>query len=560
MRKRSVYPVAGEEQSSQRLLMFMVTRLGVATLLLGGALLIALDRDTGFDSFTPRFLLGLIAAIYALTVVFAAWLLKGRRRHLVAPTQIVWDLLMATALVYVTGGPSSGFTFLFGVAVLMAAMVLGPFPARLTGIVALSLYVALGLSLSAEWIPPPPDQAREAYALDTPTLARTLLVNAFGLMLVTLLASTLAGRLRAARGRIQAAEASAAQLARLNEDILRSLASGLITTDLHGRVRTANPWGSEMLRGKETELVGKPLAGFLPAALEPSQMAARAEGVATRLDGSRFPVGYSTNPLVNWEGDEIGAVIVFQDLTEISQLREAARRAERLAILGRLSAGLAHEIRNPLNSISGSVELVGESPGLDEQERRLLKVILSETDRLEELVNTMLQVGRPVSPQPALLDLRDMVAEVVEMARRGPAAAADIEIRADLPEEPVMGWVDGGQTRQVLWNLIKNAVQASPHKTTVQVAVHTARDGAAVLEVRDQGIGFEENQKDVLFDMFYSERTQGAGIGLALVRQIVDAHGGSVDVQSAPRAGATFRVTFPAPDPEDKVRSTDLVP
>jgi two-component system sensor histidine kinase PilS (NtrC family) len=406
--------------------------------------------------------------------------------------------------------------------------------------------VALGVGLARGWISPPYDQLAEAYSLSSTELYSAGLFNILGLLLVTMLASGLATRLQEAGGRLKRAEAGAMQLARLNDDIVRSLSSGLLTTDLQGRIRTVNPIAAQLFDVEESDLVGKPVETLLPTTMPEDKRIFQAEGKAARPDGSRFPVGYSITPLINEDGSDVGQVMVFQDLTELSVLRDTAKRAERLAILGRLSAGLAHEIRNPLNSISGSVELVRESSRLDDQERRLLNVVLAETDRLNELVTTMLQVGRPVSPRHTESDLRGITDEVVEMARQGPATAAGVTIETRIPEQPVTAWVDAGQVKQVLWNLVKNALQASPHGTSITVSVAANEKGGVTLEVSDQGVGLEPGPRERLFDMFYSERTHGAGIGLALVRQIVDAHGGSIDVKSSPDSGATFRVTFPA--------------
>lgn len=525
--------------------MFMGTRLGVATLLLGSALWMVRSQQVGFEAFTPRFLIGLIVTIYATTLGFALWLLRTERKDHVAFGQIVWDLALTTALVYVTGGAGSGFTFLYGVTVLMAAMVVGPTPARITGAAALCLYVALGAGLAYGWISPPPDQTTEAYRLSSTELYSAVLFNILGLLLVTMLASGLATRLLVAGGRLRRAEAGAMQLVRLNDDIVRSLSSGLITTDRQGNIRTINSIGAEMLAVQETEVLEKPIASLVPGAIPEDGRVFQAEGVASRADGTTFPIGYSVTPLLNSQGTDEGRVMVFQDLSEISLLRDKAKRSERLAILGRLSAGLAHEIRNPLNSISGSVELVLDSPNLDEQERRLLSVVLSETDRLNELVTNMLQVGRPVIPQPSEVDLRGVVDEVVEMARRGPAKTAGARIEFAAPDHPVLAWVDRGQIKQVLWNLIKNALQASPDGSTVRLGVGPGNYGGTTVEVSDQGIGLKPSDKDRLYDMFYSDRNHGAGIGLALVRQIVDGHGGSIEVDSASDRGTVFRVYFP---------------
>lgn len=522
------------------------TRLGVATALLGGALTIALDHEQGIDSFTPRFLIGLIITMYGTTLAFVIWQLRSERKAVAIQGQIMLDLLLATCLVYVTGGASSGFTFLYGVTVMMAALVAGPFASWGAGVLALALYTALCVSFAMRWLAPPLDQSPESYFLPSVDLARTGLVNVLGLLLVTMLAGKLAGRLRVTGGRLKIAEANAAYLAKLNEDIVRSLASGLLTTDPHGNIQTINPTGLAIFRVQDPgSVIGRPIINLFPFYRPETTTISRAEGIAPRMDGSELLLGYSVNPLTSADGENLGSVVVFQDLTELALLRDAAKRAERLAILGSLSAGLAHEIRNPLSSISGCIEMVRDSKNLGEQEGRLLSIVLNETERLNELVTTMLSLGKPVSLRRDSQDLNLLVSEVVEMVGRRPFESVSIKVEAIVPEEPVIAWVDSDQIRQVLWNLIKNATQASPQGATVRVMAKQRDSDHALLEVSDEGMGIEPGQRERIFDLYYSDRTHGAGIGLALVRQIIDAHGGSIDVESSPKRGATFTVTLP---------------
>jgi two-component system sensor histidine kinase PilS (NtrC family) len=548
-----------ERRAVTRLQLFMGTRLGVATLLLGGTLLIALEDQRGFESFTPQFLVSLIAAIFGASLIFAVWLLGSAHRERVALAQVGTDLVITTGLVYVTGGASSGFTFLYGVAVLMAAMVVGPFSARVTGGAAITLYSLLSVSLALGWLPPPGDQSPESYVLSPTALAYAGLLNVLGLLLVTVLAGNLSARLLTAGGQLRLAAASAATLARLNDDIVHSLSSGLLTTDLEGRIQTINPAGVEMFGIDPEQLANVPVSRLMDIDVRPTLglpldrehgNVTRAEGMARRPDGSNFPIGYSMNRLVHVDGQAIGALVLFQDLSEITRLREVAARQERLAVLGRLAAGLAHEIRNPLGSISGSVQIVRESPDLDPEDRNLLGIILTEVERLDDLVTTMLQVGKPREPVKRHEDLRRTVEAVVEMAQRGAAAAKRVAIDRAVPDTPVIADIDEDLVRQVLWNLVKNALQASPPDTRVRVSTEVDSAGHPVLRVADEGEGLDPSQKEKVYNMFYSERTHGAGIGLALVRQIVDAHGATIQIQSEQNQGATFIVTFPPPAPE----------
>lgn len=537
----------------QRLIWLLAARLAIATLLLGATLWVQWDASLGLGSFTVRMLLALIGMTYGASMIAGFWLRWGKSSQTVALTQLGWDLLLTSGLVYLTGGVASAFTFLYGVTVLMTAIVTGPRFARACGGIAVVLYLTVSIGLVMGWLPAPPDQRAELIRRSVSDFTYAALVNVLGLLLVTLLADNLASRLRSTGGQLRLATASARQLARLNEDILRSLSSGLVTTDLEGRVQTANPAAADILHHEPRALVGRPIDTLLPVdPCEPFPRTGgpdgvvRSEGTAQRVDGTHFPVGYSLSRLVNSEGAAIGYLFVFQDLTEVVQLRDAAERAERLATLGRLAAGLAHEIRNPLGSISGSVELIRESSHIDEEERRLLGIVASEADRLNELVTTMLRVGRPVELQRMRQDLGQLAQEVVEMARRGQTSSGP-PIELSLPAEPVEAWIDPGHVRQVLWNLLKNALQASPRNATVEVSV-LVTDGGSVIQVRDHGAGVDEPQQERIFDMFYSGRTHGVGLGLALVKQIVDAHDGEVSVRNANDGGAIFEAHFPPAD------------
>jgi len=536
--------VASEERELRRRLSWLMGgRLVVATLLLGGTMLLALGEERGASAFTPRFLLALILATYWASLCFALWLRRARRLAHVAAVQIAWDLGLATGLVYVAGGAASGFTFLYGATVLSAALVVGQRSAHLATVAALCLYLSVGLGLAHGVLPFPADQPAARYLLKPADVTFTMVANVLGLLLVAFLASNLAGRLHQAGGRLREAAAHAASLARLNEDIIRSLASGLLTTDTSQVVRTVNPAGLEIFRTHEHQMLGRPLTSFFREDAADEEGSLRSECIGKRPDGTSFPVGFSRTQLVNGHGDAIGELFLFQDLTELKELKRTAERAERLAALGRLAAALAHEIRNPLGSISGSVQLVREAEGLDAEDKRLLGIVLREVDRLNGLVNTMLQVGRPPSATRMRTDLVTLTNEVTEVARRGPKnLETRIEVRHDQRE--VFAWIDGDQIRQVIWNLLSNALVHAPAGSLVRIEI-SSRDSLVYWSVEDQGPGVPEEARGHLFDMFYSKRPHGVGLGLALVDQIVRAHGGEVSVVSPPGQGAKFQVRLP---------------
>ena len=513
-----------------------------------------------YGRFTPTFLLILISAIYGSSILFGVWLLLGRRQDLVAAAITTLDVLLITSLVYLTGGAGSIFSFLYGALILTAALTLGTNAAYFTAAASLACYALQGLALNVGWLPPPPDQPLSQYMLSSRDFQLALVSNMVGIAAVAVLASNLARRAQVAGAQLIEAQQSTARLVRLNDDIVRSIASGLITADDDGRILGVNRAAQEILRDRAGTLLGAPLSNVLPNyATEPlREPPRRADATGRRADGSEFPMGYTLSALLDTNGNPSGLLLAFQDLTEIRTLRDRAEAAQRLAVLGQLATGLAHEIRNPLSSISGSVEMVREGNALGPEDRRLLGIVISEVERLNSLVTSMLQVGRPSQIETESLDLRAIASEVVAVARGQATASNGLQIDEVGPEEPIIVTVDPDRMRQVVWNLVKNAVQASPHRGKVEV--RTGRDQArrAFLEVADEGPGIGDAHRERLFDMFYSGRTHGVGLGLAVVKQIVDQHQGHIEIIDRNVAGTRFRVTLPREEesviPSSRVR------
>ncbi|MEO7096624.1 MAG: ATP-binding protein, partial [Polyangiales bacterium] len=226
------------------------------------------------------------------------------------------------------------------------------------------------------------------------------------------------------------------------------------------------------------------------------------------------------------------------------EVTERAERAERLAALGRIAAALAHEIRNPLGSIIGSIDIIREAPGLGEDERRLCHIIRHETDRLNDLVSDMMNLARPRPPSFATVDVARIAEDVVRIARQSGRGEHDVAVRYDGPEHVTVR-ADAAQVRQIIWNLLRNAVQASGADAEVCVKIEPRGKDVSVAVV-DRGLGIPEGARGRIFDAFVTTRAQGVGIGLAVVKQIVDAHEAKIEVEDTAGGGTTFRVTLNA--------------
>ena len=226
---------------------------------------------------------------------------------------------------------------------------------------------------------------------------------------------------------------------------------------------------------------------------------------------------------------------------ELIAATQRADQAERMAALGRLAAGLAHEIRNPLGSIAGSVQLLRSGKGLDEEDRQLCEIIQRETNRLNDLVTDMVDLSKQRKPDLRLVDAAMVAREVVALAGKSGRSLSDVAVAFFSDGKPALVRADNAQLRQLVWNLVRNAVQASGAGAEVRVSVAVGAEGVE-LSVVDQGVGIDEAQMPRLFDAFFTTRSQGSGVGLAVVKRIADEHGFLIHVKSEAGQGATFRV------------------
>jgi two-component system sensor histidine kinase PilS (NtrC family) len=336
--------------------------------------------------------------------------------------------------------------------------------------------------------------------------------------------------------------------------IVKSISSGIVTVDEQGRITYLNRAGTEITGLTEQQAVGQRLQEVIPAltdALDRSTWTGkqRNEAVLRGPDGRERVLGWAAARLAE---SVDGNVIVFQDLTEFRRMEEAMRRADRLAVVGGLAAGLAHEVRNPLAAMCGSIELLSLSPALGDNERRLMHVVRSEGERLEALVKDFLAFAKPASPHLAAVDAVPLVRETVEVFRRE-ATLKGISLALDV-DASVWLSVDANQIKSVLWNLLGNARDATD--AGGRIAVRLKRQiGQALLEIEDSGQGISAEDLPRIFDPFFTTKSGGTGLGLAIVHRVVEAHGGRIAVRSEPGRGSIFSVTLPLAAQQEPVRA-----
>ena len=526
-RGESLVPAARAELR-QRLVWLTVFRTGATTLMLG-AFSIALFNRPGHElSLSDAMSFGVIGLVYVSTLVYGVVLRRRAVHRLAGVAQVAGDVIIATALVVVTGGVESPFTFTYSLAVVGAAVVVHRTGAAITsGICAASYTALLVLGESGALGIPALSMGRATYLLAS---------NYVALLLIAVLSGYLSGQLRSQQGQIKAREADLKRLSTLHGQILSSVPSGLITCDAEGRVTFVNPSAANILSLAPESALPVHLESLIPGALHGGGSSSRKEVVVTTAAGVRT-LGMSVTEL---EGSTGAHLIVFQDLTELRRIEEGLKRADRLAALGALAAQLAHEIRNPLASMRGAAQLIAQDASEDPTSARLTNILVRESDRLSKLVEEFLRFARPPAPAKRVLDLSALVNETVEMLRSDPLSKG---VTLETQLVPIHAAVDADQIRQVLINLVRNAMQAVEGAGTVKVSLGQAEEGPAIT-VWDSKGGIPTANLPRLFEPFFTTRQGGTGLGLATAHSIIRAHGGDIWVESSPATGTQFVVAL----------------
>ncbi len=520
-------------------------RLVAVSALLVGALLV----QSVTDELLPIAPLVRIAGLtYGLSLLWIVlwWLRCPPRTH--GALQLAGDIAIIGTLIYLTGGLWSPFPFLLLITVGIAAMMLGLRGALTTAGGAFVTYATMAELMAFDILHPPAFLGPYPH-FGHPALAFQLFVTGTGFALVALLTSYLAGSLRQAEARLLGQQESTARFIALSADVLRSVDSGVLATDVAGRVVLFNP-AAERILARHGNLEGAPIGDLLELDEVGWEglLGGRDRGYPIRVEGTlkgtQKPLGYTVTPLHGATGTPLGLVVHFRDLTEV---REAARRErlrERMATVGEMAAAIAHEIRNPLASISGSAQVLAKVPTLGQTDRKLLRIIVEESHRLSGIIENFLGFARPpeISREPC--SIARTLEETLTLFANSSELTARHAIETAIEPHPGLVLADVNQLRQAFFNLARNAVQAMPEGGTMRVEARPDGD-SYLIRWGDDGVGMESTQLQEIFQPFKTFRRGGTGLGLSVVFTIVNEHGGDIRVESTPGAGSVFTLRLP---------------
>ena len=523
-----------------------VARLLAAGLLLGIGALLRLWGSL-LHPFLP-FALCLAGAGTASAIFLLLRPAAGNLRRF-AWLQLILDSLVVTAIVAFTGGPRSIFTFLYVLVVTAACVVLAR-PGGLA-IAALSslLYTALVLSRTALSLLVEPT---ETTALEV----MTIFLNTAAFLVVGVLAGSLGERYHVMHRALADQSKDLSDLQAFKDLMFESLGSGLVGMDLERRITALNRAAEEITSYQAAEAVGRPWESVFGDGIPPDEidLAARVEGWQVRRyemrlrrkDGREVPLGISFWPLRSGRGELAGIIGVFQDLSSIKQMEERMRQADRLATIGRLAANIAHEIRNPLASMSGAIEVLTRELPRGGPHDRLIEIVLHESDRLNKIVKEFLEYARPAPLHPLPMNVGEVLDEVLLLLEHR-ALPPDLKIAREY-DGTATARVDPQQFRQAIWNLCINALEAMPAGGELRIGagiVTQRKTRKLEVWVADTGTGIDPESLLHIFEPFFSTKPAGSGIGLALVHRVIQDHGGDIEVRSEPGVGTTFTLRLP---------------
>lgn len=534
----------------------MGLRMALVTLMLGLSLAFQVAKGGRIDTFYS-----LIIATYLLTIPSVLLL-----RVLTAPvalTVFFWvqvgiDFILETVLVARTGGVESPFAVLYVMTVAVASLV----PRRRVGLLAACFGIILfglltniqlyGLAEGWGWMPPS--------RLALPETFQTFGVYALALLVVGILGGALADQLQQADQSLREKELGLSRLQVFHENIVRSISSGVFTADATGCITSFNPAAEEATGYTVAQVAGRPWREIFN--WHPDQESdellgdalsttTRFEVECTRADGNRLILGLTLSPL-HGQGTQTGLVGVFKDLTQIRDLEEEMRRKDWLASLGEMSAGMAHEIRNPLGALAGAMQMLRRDATGDETNGRLMDIAIREATRLDNIITEFLQYARPPALNLAEHDLNKVLAETLDLVQHEARTRSHIKIVTTLAAEALAAQVDQNQLRQVFWNMATNAFEAMPEGGQLTIStscrhIDVAGRKSDVIEIafQDTGEGIPKQNLDKIFLPFFTTKKEGSGLGLAAVHRIVDLHGGWIKVDSRAGHGSRFVVCMP---------------
>jgi len=549
-----------DEKTVLRLRYLMLLRVAFVTFLLGIATFLEIKGEDLLPEISLLSLYLVIITSYILSLFYFFLLNLTKNIKITLYIQAICDVLMITGLVYATGGISSVYAVFYTLVIIYSVL----FLERRGGlIIASACSICYGLLLDLEYY----KILTPLYAIvsqDNPFTAgyvfSRIIIYILSFYLIAFLAIFVVEQEKKTRTLLQEKETAFDQLDLLHRSIIESVDTGILTINLRGQIKSFNRAAEEITGYSFAEAEDKNIVDLFPEYGDllknihtggyPDSQQGRVEMYIESHEKKPLTLGCSVSFLNDGTEKRIGDILVFQDLTAIKKMELILEKNRRLAFIGEMAAGLAHEMRNPLASISGSIQVLHKSLPLNEPDERLMQIILRGKDQLESFMRDFLLLSRPTLGMPEMIKITDVIEDILESMRYLPDWRDDIQVIKSLQDHLPFIRANKTEIRQLIWNVLMNAIQSMPNGG--RVTIETGKDTPDIsagqfleIKISDNGQGIMENDLGKIFEPFYTTREKGTGLGLAIVNRIVEGHAGKIKVDSRSGEGTTFTIWLP---------------
>lgn len=543
-----------DERTWQRLKLLIIIRLIVISIFLAVAFFLGMMKNVlPVSSTVINLIYAVILVMYVLSLFYTLLLRKEKYFRLNIYTQLIADIVLVSLLVYLTGSIGSNYSLLYTLVIIYSSIFLGRKGAL---IIASVSSVVFGLVLELEYfniISTIYSTGRD-YSVEASDVFLRVAVHLLSFYIVAFLASFVVEQEKKTRSLLEERESAFDQLDVLFSSIIESVDTGILTTTMQGRIKTFNR-AAESITGFDLASVeNRQIRDIFPefsAYFDADSLDLIKSRREIRVElgaGAQVHLGCSFSPLRDRHGKQIGHILIFQDLTEIKRMEENLEKSKRLALIGEMAAGFAHEMRNPLASITGSIQLLGQTARMEDTDKRLMQIIMRGKDQLDNFVRDFLLLARPVPQIREPVSLPEVAEEVIENIRLSNEWTEGIKIIRTFSGQS-KALANKEQIRQIIQNLMLNAVQASDRSGNIFLEIKALNldDGKnyTLIRVTDEGCGIDEKDLKNVFEPFFTKKEKGTGLGLAIVSRIVDGYGGKIKIESWIEKGTSVRVWLP---------------
>ncbi len=545
----------------------MLGRIIILTLLLTITFLFQLSEKKYFFIPMTNTFYYFIGLLYLVTIVYSIFLRRIKDLYRFAFSQIVIDQLFITALIYFTGGKESFFPIVYIFSIIASSTIFYKRGALLSASLSSLLYGLLLLLQLYHWINP----LGQPSIYDASQIFYSLIIYMATFYIVAFLSSAISEELKKKKRELVQKQVDYNRLETFNRNIIQSLDSGLLTIDLYGNINFLNRTAEKILNRNGESLKDTSIYHLFPKINEMVEQVKRKvsesspdyqryESLLTNHDGRTIYLGFSISPLTNPEGSLIGHTLIFQDITKFKEMEEQMKRGDKMAAVGLLAAGMAHEIRNPLASLSGSVQMLRTELTLDDHQQHLMEITLREAERLNALITDFLLFAQPPQTNKILTPIGRILEETIDLFIHSPSFHDGIRILRPSSQEEIRVSIDPDQMKQVFWNLFINAAQSMSDGGKIQIQLGKGKALGVTglspspqgrgkewvkISITDSGSGIALEEKEKIFEPFFTTKENGTGLGLSIVHKIVENHKGLIKVESELGRGSTFSIFLP---------------